>query len=305
MLSIRIGEIDDGARAAVRERLSEIQPGMGQDEAVSGPVLARLTAWLTDGTERAYTNWAAATTAALRSCGVDSLLYRTAQDEAAMHALAETEARRAQYLRWSQDLGVMFGNCGRTAEYVRVWMAERYGATVQDDGGETFAPGAAAGLTAWLTTRPAAGSVHLLDCLWRNLHNFLVELHPDGTAYLVQGYQGAYSALWWMTDAVVDLVSGRRVADREAIRAASGGGRPIDLTALGGALTTFVNDRSRDHWRALPFDPVQTPPVTEEGNELICRRYTVTNPTTVYGSVGGVAPQSLARRTLLTTRPPG
>jgi hypothetical protein len=222
-----------------------------------------------------------------------------------MRALAEIETNRARYLTWSQDRALIFGNCGRTAEYARLWLTGRYGAVLAPAGlPQAFALGAGAGLTAWLTTLPAAGQVHLLDCQWRNLHNFLVELHPNGTAYLAQGYQGAYSALWWETNAVVDQVNGTRVANREAIRTAWGGGQAIDLAALAGLLTNFVNVRSALNWAALPFDPVQPPPQTQEANELICTRYTVTNPATVYGNLGGASPESLTRRALLTTTPP-
>lgn len=48
-----------------------------------------------------------------------------------------------------------------------------------------------------LSAVPGPGKVLFVDCSFREMHTFLIEVHPDGRRYLMQGYQGVYLASWW------------------------------------------------------------------------------------------------------------
>jgi hypothetical protein len=94
-----------------------------------------------------------------------------------------------------------WANCGNTSENLRQLLVSACGLheTRRRTGirtGDDFNQAYSAALT-W--TEPLFIDVSLL-----NIHTFSLELHTDG-GYLVQGYQGAYTAFWWQGITEVEL----------------------------------------------------------------------------------------------------
>ncbi|MDI5979895.1 hypothetical protein [Amycolatopsis magusensis] len=76
--------------------------------------------------------------------------------------------------------------------------------------------------------------VFFIDLTLLKIHTISLEVHPDG-AYLVQGYQGAYTAFWWqrITDAPLTL-PGVKLDDAQL---------PMNWSENEGKMLTL-----RDHW---------------------------------------------------------
>lgn len=131
------------------------------------------------------------------------------------------EALRAISRQWA--------NCGETTRNVLARLRDNYDATISLTEVTDFKAGTSQALAAKLNSVPGSpAEIYILDCDLQGIHNFLVEAHSDGSRYLVQGYQGGYSALWWVTDSAADPTDDR--TDRSDVlspRKAFGNGNNI------------------------------------------------------------------------------
>ncbi|MEU7655802.1 hypothetical protein AB0C41_27695 [Micromonospora taraxaci] len=158
-----------------------------------------------------------------------------------------------------RDKSRRWANCGLAAFQIREQLSAKGGELVGQPA-ETFGEGKGAELRKALLVKPAsARTVLLLDCQFPQVHNFIIEVHNDGSRYLAQGYQGAYFAHWWL--GLDDSYAGTVGADILALRDRYGRGRPIspeDYASLVDSLVTAISStwpEVAEQWRALPFNP--------------------------------------------------
>lgn len=158
-----------------------------------------------------------------------------------------------------RDKSRRWANCGLAAFQIREQLSANGGDLVGQPA-ETFRAGDADKLRKALFAKPAsAETVLLLDCQFPQVHNFIIEVHNDGSRYLAQGYQGAYFAHWWL--GLDDSYAGTAGADILALRDRYGRGRPIsseDYASLVDSLVTAISSTwpaVAEQWRALPFNP--------------------------------------------------
>jgi hypothetical protein len=291
--------------AQIGIRLTDISPLMGPLTPHHGLVVARLTAWIGDAVAHTFSSWEKATSAALRSIAFDDLLWTpgNAAAGAAMRVNAETEAGDAAFRGFANEISRHFANCGQVTDEIRTRLGG-FGANVAAVGGpQTFNAGGAGGVHGWMTQLPPAGDVYILDCRLGSIHLYAVEVHTLAASYLVQGYQGGYSAVWWLGQADFDIVNNVPVAGLNGIRAAWGQGAAINVGNLANALAQYLTTGNLIDWQALPFHPLQNPPRDVNPLALVCQRYQINNAAAVYAAMGGVAPTSLAGRALLTDLP--
>jgi hypothetical protein len=69
----------------------------------------------------------------------------------------------------------------------------------------------------------------LLDCSFMNIHSWTIERMPDDTCFLVQGYQGQYSAFWWqgITDEPASVPGEKAHPEAVELRRRYGLGQPL------------------------------------------------------------------------------
>ncbi len=301
-----VAAINVPAQGEIGTRLTEISPAMGPVTPHFGLVMARLQVWIGDGVAHVFSSWARATSAALRSMAFDDLLWSAAGAVAgaAMRVNAETEAGDGAFRNFAVSITRHFANCGQVTDEVRDRLVNRFAANlVAVAPQQVFNAAGAGAVNAWMTQVPPVGQVHLLDCRLGSIHLFVVEVHNPLTAYLVQGYQGEYSAVWWLGQTDFDIVNSVPVTGLNGVRAAWGQGAAINLANLANDLAQYLITVALNDWQQLPFDPQQNPPRDANPLTLVGQRYAITNPAAVYAAVGGVAPASLARRALLTDLP--
>lgn len=156
----------------------------------------------------------------------------------------------------------------------------------------------------------------LLDCTIDGVHTFTLELQAMDKTYLVQGYQGAYSAFWWQglaarpqdlslpADASPEQVqtATNRLAATRQLRDVVGRGRAMDLDTLG----TYVlvplrdlfkagtwNEQAQTAWRRCPFFPGETTPTNGENIQLVVTAVEILNAADVYATFDADWPASL------------
>jgi hypothetical protein len=199
-----------------------------------------------------------------------------------------------------RNMSVVWGNCGMTTLNVMARLRNNYGATISLTDRVTFTKDTSDGLKAAMTRKPTeSGEIFLLDCDLQGIHNFLVEVHSDGKCYLIQGYQGAYTAVWWVSAGLADPAIDKPVPSAlVGIRSGSGGGQNISgsyekLTAL---LLSIVNDGfnvlvdGSKAWRQLPFYPDDPAPAKiSDLPYLKIDLYRIRNPQAVLGSTGALS----------------
>lgn len=98
-----------------------------------------------------------------------------------------------------------------------------------------------------------------------SVHHITIEKRPDGTAYLLQGYLSAYSALWWAgvkgSDRAPFLTAtGTAATKLTEVRKVYGLGRPIPMNDFAGLLCQYLladrhGPQSGKAWSKLPFHP--------------------------------------------------
>lgn len=101
-----------------------------------------------------------------------------------------------------------------------------------------------------------------------SVHHFTIEKRPDGTAYLVQGYISAYSALWWAGAKGSDrdpffTATGKTAVELGKARKEYGLGQPIPIDTFAGLMCQYLladvhGAKSGQAWRTLPFNPAGT-----------------------------------------------
>lgn len=150
----------------------------------------------------------------------------------------------------------------------------------------------------------------LLDCSFMNIHSWTIERIPDDTCFLVQGYQGQYSAFWWqgITDEPASVRGATAHPEAVKLRERYGLGQPLareNVETMHGTLAQMLvgapakekqkEGEERDLgdasvfgppgvalWKRLPFfppEPEQT--VRESPAELIVSVWEVQDPDSV------------------------
>jgi hypothetical protein len=173
-----------------------------------------------------------------------------------------------------------YANCGQTSEIVLESLQTRYPALAglkRNAVPVSYDTGNRANLRQVLVQVPAHGNFLLLDCSFPAVHTFLLEVHPDGRRYLVQGYQGAYRAPWWQGTDDASLVIAppinphnetqvtkynQAVLTVTGARAVFGLGQAISAQAMTGLADTLVSAFDDGTWATfarawpnLPFCP--------------------------------------------------
>ena len=302
--TLPIAAIGGNDQIAINARLIQISPAMGPGTAYPGLVTARLNLWINDNIAHVFTDWDNAASSALRSVSIDGLLWVPPGGGAALRANAETEAGAPAFRNFMAQMSRSFANCGQVTDEVRDRLTNRFGAVIAPNGAQqVFNAANAHNIAAWLGALPPVGTVYLNSCMLGAIHLCVVEVHSNGSAYLIQGYQGGYSAVWWLSQTPIDVVNGQPVTGLDAMRGLWGGMGAINAANLGGLVGTYVVSLAQPDWQALPFNPLQQPPRDANALTFVCQRYDLTNPAAVYMAIGAVAPQSLGGHALLTNLP--
>jgi hypothetical protein len=158
-----------------------------------------------------------------------------------------------------RDESRRFANCGMAAFNILETLRKK-GAKLTHEPARIFTAGQQADLGKLLMQVPAVkDEVLMLDCQWRKVHNFLIEIHPDGRRYLAQGYQGTYFAAWWL--AIDDsLYSGEPDPRIAKFRQQYGCGQPLgNYEEFAIMICETVSQDSwvkvSKIWPSLPFNP--------------------------------------------------
>lgn len=123
----------------------------------------------------------------------DQLAAVSSLKKEASEALSTGKGSAQQVKVASSELAARWANCGNTSDnLVRLLDAaaglEELSRTTDIGDPDTF--------LSVVDHSPLWEQPLLLDISFHNIHTFCLELHLDG-GYLVQGYQGAYTAMWW------------------------------------------------------------------------------------------------------------
>ncbi len=256
---------------------------------------------INDGTTTVYqfATWAELAEAAKRLMTISMFNAVTPAEQPVLTAW-RAGALNASMAGARKEISVAWANCGETAKNVLTRLRVNYGATISHMTSDTFTAATIAGLNAALTqTPPGAGEIYILDCDLQGVHNFLVEVHSNGDRYLIQGYQGAYSAPWWVSDGLYEPTAPESdLADVVNLRPVWGAGVNIGATYanLLPILATLVQQGySAAHagataWPQLPFKPSDPAPTKiRDLPYLQVDRFVLRNPGVVYGNMPGVA----------------
>ncbi|MDG4781195.1 hypothetical protein O7614_16220 [Micromonospora sp. WMMD961] len=257
---------DDGK--AYAEIVGRIQPLLPKD--FEEEALGQLVTWSATkfGDDKRFDTWVDAVTAATDyartgfTSGPDQrqrdLALDTADRDKLGVALLSTGRTDDKQLRL-RDKSRRWANCGLAAFQIREQLSAKGGDLVGQPA-ETLRAGDGDKLRKALLAKPAsAETVLLLDCQFPQVHNFIIEVHHDGSRYLAQGYQGAYFAHWWL--GLDESYAGTANADILALRDRYGRGRPIspeDYASLVDGLVTAISSTWPEvagQWRRLPFNP--------------------------------------------------
>ncbi|MFJ6168306.1 hypothetical protein ACIQH6_24525 [Micromonospora orduensis] len=257
-------ETDEEACAAIGKRIERLLP-----DGYQGEVLARLVTWSASSlSNQSFPSWADAITAATTYAreefagGTDQRRRDKALDGGDLARLGTAVAstgRTDDPQIALRDKSRRWANCGLAAFQIREQLHIRGGEPVRQSA-QTYGAGQGAALRQALLALPAnAQTVRLFDCQFPQVHNFMIEVHHDGSRYLAQGYQGTYFAHWWL--GLDDSYSGTPGADILALRERYGLGRPIsapDYTSLLDGLAAVISGgwpQAAVQWRTLPFNP--------------------------------------------------
>jgi hypothetical protein len=176
-------------------------------------------------------------------------------------------------------LEVKWFNCGRTASTIQEDLLELLGKELPAQRKEYRTDS----FPAFLSTFSTSPDVPILiDVTVLGVNTFTIEMQSSNQYYLVQGYQGAYSAFWWqgLAERPQDLslpaeASAKAVEEARArlqvtrqFRDLIGKGRSLDLDTLGTYLLVPLrtlmdkkvwNAAALEAWKSLPFFTNQAP----------------------------------------------
>ncbi|MBQ0991583.1 hypothetical protein KBX08_16015 [Micromonospora sp. H61] len=159
-----------------------------------------------------------------------------------------------------RDESRRWANCGMAAFQIREKL-HAAGGKLARVSSETYGTGGGDALKKALFVKPVStATVLLLDCQFPQVHNFIIEVHHDGSRYLAQGYQGTYFAHWWL--GINDSYSSKKPTPQIlALRERYGLGRAISpqdyATLLDGLVAAVSSDWqvTANQWPTLPFNP--------------------------------------------------
>jgi hypothetical protein len=203
------------------------------------------------------------------------------------------------YTAAQREISMTWSNCGETAKNVLARLRANYGATISHVSKDTFTSNNIAGLNgALMRVPPGAHQIYILDCDLQGVHNFLVEVHSNGDRYLVQGYQGAYSAPWWVSDGLYEPTNPEtNLADVVNLRPQYGNRVNIagvypNLVPILAALVQHgynTDYAGTPAWRQLPFKPSDPAPTKiHDLPYLQVDLFILRNPQVVYANMPGV-----------------
>ncbi|MDG4839044.1 hypothetical protein O7631_21210 [Micromonospora sp. WMMD967] len=293
---------DDGkAYGEIAERIETLLP-----EGFEGDALGQLVTWSATrfGDDKRFDTWVDAVKAATDyarkgfASGPDQRQRDQALDGAVLTkldtALASTGRTDDKQVKL-RDKSRRWANCGLAAYQIREQLKAK-GGELAGKPAETFGAGEGDDLRKALLVKPAsAKTVLLLDCQFPQVHNFIIEVHNDGSRYLAQGYQGAYFAHWWL--GLDDTYAGTAGADILALRDRYGRGRPIsteDYASLVDRLVTAISStwpQVAEQWRTLPFNPDRQEVDGIKGRSgsptFVVEAFQVCNPEAARAALGG------------------
>ncbi|MEU8421808.1 hypothetical protein AB0C15_13130 [Micromonospora sp. NPDC048835] len=261
-------ETDEKACVDILTRIEPLMPSGLRDEVVGALINWSESALKPD---QSFGTWAEAVTAATGYAKRDAAL---AIDNSQRHRDQAVDG--ADLLKLNEALGSTgktgdpqialrdesrrWANCGLAAFQIREQLSAAGGRPVRLSHDSYGAGGGDALKKALLAEPASAATVLLLDCQFPQVHNFVIEVHHDGSRYLAQGYQGTYFAHWWL--GINDTYSGAKVpAEILALRERYGLGRAISSEDYASLLDGLVVAVSSDwqatagQWPALPFNP--------------------------------------------------
>jgi hypothetical protein len=179
------------------------------------------------------------------------------------------------------DISKTWANCGKTTSATLARLQDNYGATISKTEKLEFRKANSDGVApAMLTTLPGPGEVVLLDCTLEGIHNFFIEVHGGGARYLIQGYQGGYTGVWWVSSCPVDPASASDQLVNPALtdmRMASGADKNIAVgyPEFVEKLALMVRDgydalnKGYSVWRQLPFNPADHAALSFKGDVVL------------------------------------
>ncbi|MGC5285261.1 hypothetical protein [Micromonospora sp. DT231] len=257
-------EDDEKAYAEIAKRIASLLPEGFEENA-----FGQLVTWSASalGRPQSFATWAEAVTAATAYARGefagntdqrqrDQPLEGNALDRlgTALLSAGQTDdpqiKLREKSRRWA--------NCGLAAFQIREQLQAK-GGKLASQSREAYGVGKDADLKSDLLVLPSATTVVLLDCQFPQVHNFVIEVHNDGSRFLAQGYQGFYFAQWWL--GLDQSYSGTPSAEILALRERYGLGRRINTpnyeSLLDGLVAAIASGwpETADQWRTLPFNP--------------------------------------------------
>ncbi|MET8254065.1 hypothetical protein [Micromonospora sp. NPDC005197] len=239
---------------------------------LTGEVVGALVNWSASKLvpHRSFGTWAEAITAATSNARNDMALAtddsQRQRDEAVggddlakLNAAVASTGRTDDPQITLRDESRRWANCGMAAFQIREQLRDKGGEPVRLSG-QTYGAGKGDALKQALLVQPAnAQTVLLLDCQFPQVHNFIIEVHHDGSRYLAQGYQGTYFAHWWL--GINNSYSGEAPPKILALRERYGLGRAISrenyeslLDGLAAAISSGWQETA-NQWQTLPFNP--------------------------------------------------
>lgn len=215
---------------------------------------------------------------------VDSGMSAVQKLTSAKHALMPTKEKpvvstKVDPRTMLSRLEVKWFNCGRTASTMQEDLLELLGEELPAQRKEYRTESFPEFLSIFSTSPDVP---LLIDVTVFGVHTFTIEMHSANHYYLVQGYQGAYSAFWWqgLAERPQDLSLPAEASAREVENARTrlqvtrqfrdilGRGRSLDLDTLGTyvlvPLRTLMDKRvwnaaALEAWKGLPFFTNQAP----------------------------------------------
>ncbi|RAO08887.1 hypothetical protein MED15_06351 [Micromonospora noduli] len=266
----QIPNMDTDAKAC-GDILTRIEPLLPTD--LRAEVIGALVTWsesvLKPG--QSFGTWAEAITAATRYAHSDPALKTDDSQRRRDQAVDDDEVVKLKAAVGStgktgdpqialRDESRRWANCGMAAFQIRE-LLHAAGGKPASVSRETYGTGGGDALKKALLVKPVGtATVLLLDCQFPQVHNFIIEVHHDGSRYLAQGYQGTYFAHWWL--GINDSYSSKKpTPEILALRERYGLGRAISLedyaTLLDGLVAAVSSDwqETANQWSALPFNP--------------------------------------------------
>ncbi|MFE9917753.1 hypothetical protein ACFYPG_21590 [Micromonospora sp. NPDC005553] len=261
-------ETDEKACVDILTRIQPLMPADLRDEVV-GALINRSESALKP--DQSFGTWAEAVTAATgyaqRDAARATESSQRRRDQATdgvdlvkLNAAVGSTGKTGDPQIALRDESRRWANCGMAAFQIREQLRTAGGkpARLSHD---TYGAGGGEALKKALLATPASdATVLLLDCQFPQVHNFIIEVHRDGSRYLAQGYQGTYFAHWWL--GINNSYSAEEVpAEILALRERYGLGRAISpedyTTLLDGLVATISTDwqETAKQWPTLPFNP--------------------------------------------------